>query len=247
MMRFQTTSTLFLAGAIGIPAIAVQQDGSLESLEAALKATQQAIEEVMNLQGQIASRNPEALSKLEGVTERPVGSTSETVDHIIVLQQEIDNLRRAEAQQIAGTRPLPQVRTASPAKNGPELSPRAPAIPANSPPEIHGLQRPEQSVAIEGEGYSLDDVRRGKLLVRAGKPSEAIAILQGKTGSHEGSYWLARGLQDTGDMDGALEIYGALAEDESAGEFQQWAQQEKAMIELRRRLKGSTRAEAAPR
>lgn len=247
MMRFQSTSTLVLAGIVGIPAIASQKDGSLESLEAALQSTQAAIVEVMGLQKKLATKDPEALNRLEELTERPVGTTSETVDHIIVLQQEIDNLRRTESARIAGTSPLPQVRSASPAKVHQDTPVGIPSVPAHSPPESHGLQRPEQSVAIEQEGYSLDDIRRGKLLVRAGKAQEAVRILEGKKGSTEGSYWLARALQDIGDTDGAVAIYTTIAEDDAAGVFQGWAKQEIAMVDLRRRLKGTTRAEAAPK
>ncbi len=247
MMRFQSTSTLVLAGIVGIPAVASQQDGSLESLESALKSTQAAIVEVMGLQEKLATKDPEALARLEQLTEHPVGSTSETVNHIIVLQREIDNLRRSESQQIAGTSPLSQVRSASPAKTSHATPIGIPSVPTHSPPEIHGLKRPVQSVAIEQEGYSLDDIRQGKLLVRAGKAEQAVRLLEGKKGNSEGSYWLARALQDLGDIDGAVALYTTIAEDDEAGVFQAWAKQEIAMVDLRKRLKGTTRSEAAPK
>lgn len=246
MMRFHTVSSLVLAGCLGIPALASRQDGVLSSLEAALASTESAIAEITGLREKLLLEQPAALERIQEITEGPLSPNSDTVNHIIVIQQEIDALQRSLSEPLAGTGPLQGIRskvsqgidTVTKRSAANAARPKAGPDPVDAPPEVHGLRRNERTVALEKEGYSLDDVRRGKLMVRAGRSTEAIAVLQDSTSS-EGQYWLGRAWQDLGDLQRALEIYTALEANEEAGIFQRWAAQDRSLLELRQQIKKS--------
>lgn len=237
MMNSHSTVTLALAGLLGIPAIASQQDGSLASLEQALASTRNAIAELAGLQDQLTKQQPDALERIKEVTEAPIANSADTAEHIVSLQRDIDELNSRLSISVAGTMPLPLANPLpNQPRNGRNIDRTQPAGKTVNT-AIIGLKRSPNAVAFEDEGYSVDDLRRAKLLVRAGRPSEALPLLQRLTKTVEGRYWLARAQQGSGDEDSALEGFKAIEADETAGEFAAWAKDDGAMIELQRKLR----------
>lgn len=237
MMNSHSTVTLALAGLLGIPAVASQQDGSLASLEQALVSTRNAIAELVGLKEQLSKQEPNALERIKEVTEAPIADSADTAEHIMSLQRDIDELNSRLSTSVAGTMPLS---LANPLPNQPRIRRNADAT---QPEEksltaaIIGLRRSPYAVAFEDEGYSVDDLRCAKLLVRTGRSAEALPLLERLTKTVEGRYWLARAQQGAGDEDAALKGFKAIEADQEAGEFSAWAKDDRAMIELQRKLR----------
>ncbi|MFT7676842.1 MAG: hypothetical protein ACI8QC_000818 [Planctomycetota bacterium] len=237
MMKSHNTVTLALAGLLGIPALASQQDGSMASLEQALASTKNAIAELVGLREQLTKKDPEALERIKELTEAPIANSADTADHIMSLQRDIDALNSRLTVSVAGTSPLSLANPLAAQPQNTQQRDASQSTPQAGPTTIIGLKRSPNVEAFEEEGYSTDDLRRAKLLVRAGRSTEALPVLERMIDTVEGRYWLARAQQGAGKEDLAYEAFKVIEADKEAGEFAAWAKDDRAMIELQRKLR----------
>ncbi len=98
-------------------------------------------------------------------------------------------------------------------------------------------RRGNEPVALEDVGYVADPVHLGKLLVRAGRPAEAIEILKSNQGTPGASYWLARALQDQDRETEAIALFRLIADDGTAGIYSRHAAQDLEFLEFKSALK----------
>lgn len=81
-----------------------------------------------------------------------------------------------------------------------------------------------------------DPIRLGKLLVRSGRPAEAIEVLEGAPRAAAQRYWLARAYQAQERFAEAIEIFRLLKDDEKAGDFARYAAEDLKFLEFKRTL-----------
>lgn len=97
-------------------------------------------------------------------------------------------------------------------------------------------RRGTEAVPLEKEGYVADHARLGRLLVRSGRTAEAIELLEGASDGVDARYWLARAYEDADRHAEALELYQAIAADDSAGLVSRHAKHDLEFLEVKRSL-----------
>ena len=100
-------------------------------------------------------------------------------------------------------------------------------------------RRGDETVALEETGYVADPIHLGKLLVRAGRPAEAVEILKKHQTGPGARYWLARALQDLGRETEAIALFRLIADDGTAGIYSRHATQDLKFLEFKSKLKNN--------
>ena len=98
-------------------------------------------------------------------------------------------------------------------------------------------RRGGEAVSIEEQGYVADPIHLGKLLVRAGRPAEAVEILKKHQTGPGARYWLARALQGLDRETEAIALFRLIADDGTAGIFSRHAAQDLKFLEFKSALK----------
>ncbi|QDV05001.1 hypothetical protein Poly30_04960 [Planctomycetes bacterium Poly30] len=98
-------------------------------------------------------------------------------------------------------------------------------------------RRGNEAVTLEEEGYVADPVHLGKLLVRAGRPAEAVETLKRHQTGPGARYWLARALQDLDRETEAIALFRLIADDGTAGIYSRHAAQDLEFLEFKASLK----------
>ncbi len=97
-------------------------------------------------------------------------------------------------------------------------------------------RRGGESVSLEEKGYVADPIHLGKLLVRAGRPAEAVEILKKHQTGPGARYWLARALQGLDRETEAIALFRLIADDGTAGIFSRHAAQDLKFLEFKSAL-----------
>jgi hypothetical protein len=234
MMKFHQLTCLGLALA-GLPLLAGDGQDAPRDLRTSLGATLSLIDDLSVIQHGLASGDTAALDALLRVapaSDVPAGPQRDA--RVQSLRAEVHGLRARldELDQVA----LEHV-VDDPTLTG--LTPEQRARIAFGGP----TEGPAEVQAFEDENFSVDQLRQGKLLVRAGQFERAEQLLGRFPKSYEARYWLGRALAGQGRDADALDVYHGLAEDEAAGPHREWAAQDAKMLEVKREL--LQRAEAS--
>ena len=218
MLKHHQTLCVLLAGGLTVPAVIGQDD----DLFVGLNRTVMAIEELAGVREDILARQPGAVQQLLNATDAPVEATQERDMHIDDLRQdvarlqgELDALDRVAMERIAH-------------------DPHATGMSNDSRTMVAlGGPAPVQPDPQESEGYSIDTLRQARLMITARRYAEAEALLIALDPTSESRYWMARAFSGLGRDAEALAQLELVAADDSAGDFQRWANQDKRMIEVR--------------
>ncbi len=97
-------------------------------------------------------------------------------------------------------------------------------------------RRGGEAVSLEETGYVADPIHLGKLLVRAGRPAEAVEILKKHQTGPGARYWLARALQGLDRETEAIALFRLIADDGTAGIFSRHAAQDLKFLEFKSAL-----------
>lgn len=97
-------------------------------------------------------------------------------------------------------------------------------------------RRGGEAVSLEEKGYVADPIHLGKLLVRAGRPAEAVEVLKKHQTGPEARYWLARALQGLDRETEAIALFRLIADDGTAGIFSRHAAQDLKFLEFKNAL-----------
>lgn len=97
-------------------------------------------------------------------------------------------------------------------------------------------RRGDEAVSLEEKGYVADPIHLGKLLVRAGRPAEAVEILKKHQTGPGARYWLARALQGLDRETEAIALFRLVADDGTAGIFSRHAAQDLKFLEFKSAL-----------
>ena len=109
-------------------------------------------------------------------------------------------------------------------------------VAALDPASESSRRRGAEGVSLEEKGYVADPIHLGKLLVRAGRPAEAVEILKKHQTGPSARYWLARGLQSLDRETEAIALYRLLADDPAAGIHSRHAAQDLKFLEFKSAL-----------
>ena len=97
-------------------------------------------------------------------------------------------------------------------------------------------RRGGEAVPLEEQGYVADPIHLGKLLVRAGRPAEAVEILKKHQTGPGARYWLARALQGLDREAEAIALFRLITDDEAAGIYSRHAAQDLKFLEFKKAL-----------
>lgn len=221
MLKHHTLICTGLAATFAVPVLTGQEG----DLSARLAGTVATLEELLQLEPAVASGEVQAIERVLELTGEPLPQTPERTQRldraradVARLAAQLDALEAQDLQRL----------TADPSRNDltPEQRTRAAA----------GAGTPAAPTRFEGAGYSADAVREARLLIRAERFEEALTALAGISESDEATYLRARAHQGLGRGVEALELFRALAAQESQADVVRWARQEVRMIELRQKL-----------
>lgn len=222
MMRHHSSVALGLAALFVLPASLPGGQDPI-SLADRLEATIAAIEQIGGIEPQIHSGDRGALTELLLLTEAPIPgaqrrdeSLSLLRTEVAALQQRWDELTTTGSPFRQGTQAMPAPTdghvTTSPG-NHTGLAPGAlaqtllqarPARP-QAAPTGEALQQFEKD-----EAYSADSLRQGRLLVRAERWQDALALLEPLTAEAEARYWIACCYEGLGRTGEAIELLRTL-------------------------------------
>lgn len=221
MLKHHTLICTGLAATFAVPVLTGQEG----DLAARLAGTVSALEELLQLQPAVASGEAQAIERVLQLTSEPLPQTPQREQRLAQargdvarLAAQLDALEAADLERIA----------ADPSRT--DLSP------AQRTRAAAGGSVPTSPTRFEGAGFTADAVREARLLIRAKRFEEALTTLSALTDSDEATYLRARAHQGLGRTAEALELFRALAAQESEADVVRWSRQEVRMIELRQRL-----------
>jgi len=224
MMRFQQLTTLATAALVIVPAGALQ-DGPHGGLENAIARTSAAIARTRSVQSELAGGLPAAVEKILTMTP-PAPLDAQARDaRLHELRLEVSRLQQDFDELVAGGPSSTALDAAGPgAVSGPGTT-HPPVHTGFDPNELSALGGTKPSVTgpgsqlgsisterFEEPGFSLDPVRHGRALFRAGRIEEAVSLLERRSEDLRAEYWLARCHEKLGRVDLALAGYRNVAD-----------------------------------
>lgn len=244
MMRFHQAATAGLAALFVLPAATQLGFGDGLDLEARLAATTRALESLVGLETRLVAGEDDAVVEVLNATEEPIldeegrdKTLNDLRRDVSALNETLDQLSMSEEEGAA-------VRAIVGLTEGERSSLRTiqsgnGIVTSNTVGQAEDEDRPAESIkAFERDpAYTADALRQARLMIRADRALEAIAILEqilrGEDANPEARYWLARAYDNAELFSEALATYDALADDANAGKYQERAELDRGFLRLK--------------
>jgi len=226
---------LSLCTLLVVPAVGLQ-DGARSGLTRALEDTVSVLEELLDVGSALERGDTSAIDRILRATEPPSGDDQECDGRLCALRDEVsrlhlfvDELRAGKAAAAAPPASGGPIQPGEPVDSG-EPGAAAGAVRTTGLDEAQRSAIAERSAAslpgpvtqrkaLEPAGYSASALREAQLLLKAGRPAEALRALERTLAGHEASYLRARAFEKLGRLEDALAEYRAVGGDASAGEL----------------------------
>ena len=243
MMRFHQAATAGLAALFVLPAATQLGFGDGLDLEARLAATTRALESLVGLESRLVSGEDDAVVEVLNATEAPIldeEGRDKTLNSlrrdVSALNETLDQLSMSEEEGAA-------VRAVVGLTEGERSSLRTiqsgnGVITTDTVGKAEEGDQAEATKAFERDpAYTADALRQARLMIRADRSLEAISILEqllrGEGANAEVRYWLARAYDNAELFNEALTAYDALADDATAGKYQERAELDRGFLRLK--------------
>lgn len=258
MMKNHHTLCLGLAALLVVPAVGGRGQEDLD-LVGRLSRTIQAIGELAGIQRKLSTGDRTGVDNILAATEKAKLEPQQRDEYLARLRDDVSSLRMTYDKAVAadpsraaqglpsptgGTRP-----GAFPiATTGLDLEARRALTGILGPLDRAGVsntrrptgntpKRAAEKRNLELDpGFTADAVHQGRLLVRAGRYSEAAELLRPLTKDVGGRYWLGRAKAQLGFLSEAIELLTSVSNDPEAGSYASRATLDLRFLTVRRDL-----------
>lgn len=219
MLKFTYLINFGLAGALVVPAVTQQLD-SVQQLEKSISSTEQAIQNLTQLEERLRTGDYQAVEGVLRSTERPFGTQRERSTLLDRLREEI-GLLDSKLQTIETQVTLPHTQldpTADLSTSTETDSPNTgltqegrdvldgmlPPVPGRTGATV---RKTGDRLDFEEQGFTVDAIRHGRAYFRAERFDEALRLVSTRRGEPLADYWAGRCLEQLNRPQEALAAY----------------------------------------